>query len=121
MSHDQLITSSNNIFQIWKFRTSKPHLLSKLTTSFDDAFHTPKGDGVQIKLATPTKQETNDNIDSQSMKRYNYNPPTYSKPSQLYLAPPTQNGIQLFYLTGFNKSGRNNIHWNQSKGKYINI
>lgn len=130
MSPDQLITISNNVIHIWKkistdVQSTKSELVTQLTSSNEIVVnHISKEGGVQLKLATPTKailQKSQDNKITKSLKRYIYKSPPHCKPCQLFLAPPTQSGIQLSRIAGFNNFGRNNIYWDPLKGIIITV
>ena len=54
-----------------------------------------------------------------TQKHYKYVPPAFSKPGELYVAPPDHAGMRLRRVIGCSGQGRNNIVWAAATGKFV--
>ena len=85
--------------------------------------HAPQG-GVQLTVKSRGRGEPS----SMSLpappifgaqKHYKYVPPAFSKPGELYMAPPDHAGMRLRRVIGCSGRGRNNIVWAATTGKFV--
>ena len=85
--------------------------------------HSPQG-GVILTVKNHSQGPSSPNDLSapaiaKAQKHYRYITPTFSKPSELYVAPPGHAGMKLRRVIGCSRHGKNNIAWATMAGKFV--
>ena len=87
--------------------------------------HTPQG-GVELTVKSrgqgkPSSVSLPALPILEAQKHYKYVPPAFSKPGELYVAPPDHAGMRLRRVIGCSGRGRNNIVWVATTGKFVKL
>lgn len=106
-----------------KDSTSQDSTRESITTTDEIIIdHTPRG-GVELTVKSHSKNPSTETLPvptiPRSQKHYKYNPPAFSKPSELYVVPASHAGMRLRRVLGYSGQGRNNLVWVATAGELI--